>query len=160
MAVNYNPPWIEIVAKAKQRRERKLGNEVGHAIHTVILHGLAPHDSSKILIRRVPLRFSDAAILADLDESQFETYTYRELCEFKLIILTFFGLKGHTGEPLCTIGGGSYVTAAPGCPKRFREPCVLSSRDARRRSEPRGETRLYNGGHRRTAPDLDPEEAQ
>ncbi|CAN7981102.1 unnamed protein product, partial [Ixodes pacificus] len=48
-----NPPWIEIATKAKQRRERKLDNEIGHAIPTVILYGLAPDHSSKILIRRV-----------------------------------------------------------------------------------------------------------
>ncbi|KAG0431412.1 hypothetical protein HPB47_021809, partial [Ixodes persulcatus] len=67
--------------------------KIGHAIRTVILYGLAPNHSSKGFIRKVPLSFSDAAIPANLDQSQFETYTCRGLGQFKPIILTFPGLK-------------------------------------------------------------------
>ncbi|CAN8014663.1 unnamed protein product, partial [Ixodes persulcatus] len=120
--------------------------KIGHAIRTVILYGLEPNHSSKGFIRKVPLSFSDAAIPANLDQSQFETYTCRGLGQFKPIILTFAGLKappstGPTCEPLCTICGGYHVTAAPGCPKRLREPCVLRRRKLAGRQAKERETR-------------------
>ncbi|KAG0445682.1 hypothetical protein HPB47_019293 [Ixodes persulcatus] len=42
--------------------------KIGNAIHAVTLYGLAPDDLSKGLIPEVPLRFSDAEILANLDQ--------------------------------------------------------------------------------------------
>ncbi|KAG0430965.1 hypothetical protein HPB47_022215 [Ixodes persulcatus] len=52
---------------------KALGNlkqlKIGNTIHMVTLYGLAPDDSSKGLVRGVPLRFSDAKILANSDQS-------------------------------------------------------------------------------------------
>ncbi|CAN7974734.1 unnamed protein product, partial [Ixodes persulcatus] len=143
-----NPPRIEIATKGQQRRHRD--KEIGNAIHTVTLYCLVPNDSSKKLIRGVPLRFSDAEILANLGQSQFELYTCRGLRQFKLLRLTFAGLEGHTCEPRSTLCGGSHFTAAPGCPNRFR--VLYGSRDARRRHEPRKETQHRRAGGPETTP--------
>ncbi|KAG0415455.1 hypothetical protein HPB47_007378 [Ixodes persulcatus] len=71
----------------------------------VTLYGLAPDDSSKGLVRGVPLRFSDAKILANSDQSQFEIYTCRRLGQSKMVILTFAGLKVPF---FVTLFGGEY----------------------------------------------------
>ncbi|KAG0435983.1 hypothetical protein HPB47_018209 [Ixodes persulcatus] len=88
---------------------KALGNlkqlKIGNTIHMVTLYGLAPDDSSKGLVRGVPLRFSDAEILANSDQSQFEIYTCRRLGQSKMVILTFAGLKVPF---FVTLFGGEY----------------------------------------------------
>ncbi|CAN7937737.1 unnamed protein product, partial [Ixodes hexagonus] len=107
----------------------------------VTLYGLASDDSSKGLVRGVPLRFSHAEILANSDQSQFEIYSCRRLGQSKLVILTFAGLKGHTCEPLYTLCDGPHLTAARGCPKRFCEPYVLRRRELARQARERATRR-------------------
>lgn len=66
---------------------------IADTTHAVTLYGLAPDDSSKGLIRGVPLRFSEAEILANLDQSQCEIYACRRLGQSNVVVLTFAGLK-------------------------------------------------------------------
>lgn len=167
--------------------------KIGNSTHVVTLYGLAPDDSAKGIIRGVPVRFTEAEILANIDQTQFEVYACRRLGQSSIIVLTFAGTRvpyyvtlygaeypctlykktfpvctqchesghratacpqpsvsvchqcglrdpqlGHTCEPKCNLCGGSHLTAAKGCPKRFKEPYLLRKRELeKRRAEER-----------------------
>ncbi|KAH9380789.1 hypothetical protein HPB48_007234 [Haemaphysalis longicornis] len=117
----YNSDLTDVVTKAQRRQLRKTNNEAAKALsevkqlriadttHAVTLYGLAPDDSSKGLIRGVPLRFSEAEILSNLDQSQCVISASRRLGQSNVVVLTFAGLKEYPCSlykktvPVCTL---------------------------------------------------------